>query len=110
AGSALFLISVSLLYGVTGTLNMADMGRVVAAMDPADLPLVHTGGLLLFLVFALKAAIAPLYFWLPSAYAAATGPVAALFAVMTKLGIYTIVRVYCQVFGLEGGVVDFLQP
>jgi multicomponent K+:H+ antiporter subunit D len=111
AGSALFLISVSLLYGVTGTLNMADMGRRIAALDPADLPLAHTGGLLLFLVFGLKAAIAPLYFWLPSAYAAASGPVAALFAVMTKLGIYAIVRVYTQVFGPEGGgFADFLLP
>jgi multicomponent K+:H+ antiporter subunit D len=110
AGSALFLISVSLLYGVLGTLNMADMGRKVASLDAADLPLVHTGGLLLFLVFGLKAAIAPLYFWLPSAYAAATGPVAALFAVMTKVGIYTLVRVYCQVFGLDGGLPEFLQP
>lgn len=111
AGSALFLISVALLYGVTGTLNMADMGRRIATMDPADLPLIHTGGLLLFLVFGLKAAIAPLYFWLPSAYAAASGPVAALFAVMTKLGIYAIVRVYSQVFGPQtGGFAEFLLP
>lgn len=112
AGSALFLISVSLLYGVTGTLNMADMGRRIAALDPAQLPLAHTGGLLLFLVFGLKAAIVPLYFWLPSAYAAASGPVAALFAVMTKLGIYSLMRVYSQVFGPEGGggFAEFLQP
>lgn len=111
AGSALFLIAVALLYGVTGTLNMADMGERIVALEPADRPLAHTGGLLLFVVFGLKAAIAPLYFWLPSAYAAATGPVAALFAVMTKVGIYSIVRVYSLVFAAdEGGFASFLAP
>lgn len=111
AGSALFLIAVALLYGVTGTLNMADMGERIAALDPADRPLARTGGLLLFVVFGLKAAIAPLYFWLPGAYAAAAGPVAALFAVMTKVGIYSIVRVYSLVFAPDGGsFADFLSP
>jgi Formate hydrogenlyase subunit 3/Multisubunit Na+/H+ antiporter, MnhD subunit len=111
AGSALFLIAVSLLYGVTGTLNMADMGARVAALDPADRPLAHTGGLLLFVVFGLKAAIAPLYFWLPGAYAAAVGPVAALFAVMTKVGIYSIVRVYGLAFSEGGaGFAEFFNP
>jgi multicomponent K+:H+ antiporter subunit D len=109
AGSALFLIAVSLLYGVTGTLNMADMGARIAALDPADRPLAHTGGLLLFVVFGLKAAIAPLYFWLPGAYTAAVGPVAALFAVMTKVGIYSIVRVYGLAFA-DGGFAAFFQP
>lgn len=104
AGSALFLIAVSLLYGVTGTLNMADMGQRIAQLDPADRSLAITGGLLLFAVFGLKAAVAPLYFWLPSAYAAAAGPVAALFAVMTKLGIYSMVRVYSLVFASEPGL------
>lgn len=111
AGSALFLIAVALLYGVTGTLNMADMGERIAALDPADRPLAHTGGLLLFVVFGLKAAVAPLYFWLPGAYAAAVGPVAALFAVMTKVGIYSILRVYGLAFAPEGdGFAGFLSP
>lgn len=104
AGSALFLIAVSLLYGVTGTLNMADMGQRIAQLNPADRPLAITGGLLLFVVFGLKAAVVPLYFWLPNAYAAASGPVAALFAVMTKLGIYSMVRVYSLVFASEPGL------
>lgn len=111
AGSALFLIAVALLYGVTGTLNMADMGQRISELSPADRPLANTGGLLLFVVFGLKAAIVPLYFWLPSAYASAAGPVAALFAVMTKLGIYTILRVYSLTFGMDGeGFADFLLP
>ena len=111
AGSALFLIAVALLYGVTGTLNMVDMGERITALDPADRPLAHTGGLLLFVVFGLKAAVAPLYFWLPGAYAAAVGPVAALFAVMTKVGIYSILRVYGLAFAPEGaGFAGFLSP
>ncbi|HEX6132703.1 MAG TPA: monovalent cation/H+ antiporter subunit D [Longimicrobiales bacterium] len=99
AGSSLFLIAVGTLYGMTGTLNMADMARKVAAVPAADVPLLHAAALLLLMVFALKAAVAPLYFWLPSAYAAASAPVAALFAIMTKVGVYAIVRVYTLVFG-----------
>ncbi|WP_185268224.1 monovalent cation/H+ antiporter subunit D [Halopseudomonas xiamenensis] len=98
-GSALFLIAVGTLYGVTGTLNMADLSQRVAQLPPADVPLVGTAAMLLLVVFGLKAAVFPLYFWLPRAYAAATPPVAALFAIMTKVGIYSILRVYLQVFG-----------
>ncbi|MGE5171266.1 MAG: monovalent cation/H+ antiporter subunit D [Rudaea sp.] len=106
-GSALFLIAVSLLYALTGTLNMADMARAVAAADPADAALIRAGGLLLFVVFALKAAVVPLGFWLPATYAAATGPVAALFAIMTKLGVYAILRVATLVFApVAGGAVE----
>jgi multicomponent K+:H+ antiporter subunit D len=103
-GSALFLIAVGTLYGVTGTLNMADMAQRVAALGPADAALVRAAALLLLIVFALKAALVPLYFWLPNAYAAATASVAALFAVMTKVGVYSIVRVYTLIFGPSAGV------
>ena len=104
-GSALFLIAVSALYGVTGALNMADLAAKVAQVSEADAPLVATAGVLLLVVFGLKAAIVPLYFWLPRAYAAASAPVAALFAIMTKVGVYSIVRVYTQVFGDAAGQV-----
>lgn len=103
-GSALYLIAVALLYGMTGTLNMADMALKVAAAPPADAALIQAGALMLLIVFALKAALLPLYFWLPSAYAAASAPVAALFAIMTKVGVYTIFRVYTLVFGPDAGV------
>jgi len=98
-GSALFLIAVGTLYGVLGTLNMADLSQRVAQLAPADIPLVGAAAMLLLVVFGLKAAVFPLYFWLPRAYAAATPPVAALFAIMTKVGIYSILRVYTQIFG-----------
>lgn len=98
AGSALFLISLGVLYGATGTLNMADMARRVAVMTGDQAALVTAGALLLIVVFSLKAALLPLYFWLPRTYSAAPAPVAALFAIMTKLGLYAILRVNSLIF------------
>jgi len=88
---------------MTGTLNMADMARKVAAAPAADAALIRAGALLLMLVFAIKAALFPLYFWLPRAYAAADAPVAALFAVMTKVGVYAMLRVSTLIFGPDAG-------
>jgi multicomponent K+:H+ antiporter subunit D len=111
AGSSLFLVAVSMLYGLTGTLNMADMAAVIGDMDPADGPLVATAALLLLLVFALKAALVPIYFWLPRAYASASAPVAAIFAVMTKVGVYAIIRVYMLIFGdTAGSIANLALP
>ena len=101
--SGLFLIAVALLYGVTGTLNMADLVGRVGALPPADAPLARAAALLLLVVFAVKAAAFPLYLWLPGAYAAATAPAAALFAIMTKVGLYAIVRVHGTIFGPGAG-------
>ena len=85
-GSSLFLIAVGLIYSVTGTLNMADLALKVPQVPPADQALLQTGAVLLLLVFGVKAALVPLHFWLPGTYANAPGPVAALFAIMTKVG------------------------
>jgi multicomponent K+:H+ antiporter subunit D len=104
AGSALFLIAVAMLFGVTGTLNMADLAVRVAALGPQDAAMVRSAALLLLVVFCVKAALLPLYFWLPDAYGSATAPVAALFAIMTKVGVYAIARMYTLVFGEGGGV------
>lgn len=108
AGSSLFLIAVGILYGATGTLNMADMGDKLASLPAEREGLVTAGALMLLVVFGLKAAILPLYFWLPRAYAAAPAPVAALFAIMTKVGAYSILRMYTLVFGPEVGVTEGL--
>jgi multicomponent K+:H+ antiporter subunit D len=111
AGSGLFLIAVALLYGVTGTLNMADLAVRVAAAGGNDAALIQSAGLMLLVVFCVKAALLPLYFWLPDTYAAATAPVAALFAIMTKVGIYVIARVFTLVFGADAGPAAHLaQP
>jgi multicomponent K+:H+ antiporter subunit D len=103
AASGLFLLGVSLLYAVTGTLNMADLALRVPRVAPADVPLARAAALLLLVVFAVKAAAFPLYLWLPRAYAVAQAPVAALFAIMTKVGVYSIVRVHGVIFGAGAG-------
>lgn len=102
-GSSLFLIALGLLYALTGTLNMADMGLKVALVAPEDQGLLRIAALLLVSVFALKAAIAPLHLWLPRTYAVSTPAVAALFAIMTKVGVYSLIRVVPQVFGESAG-------
>jgi len=102
-GSTLFLIAMGLLYGLTGTLNMADMSLRVAALPAGDQGLLRAAALLLVAVFALKAAILPLHLWLPRTYAAAAPAVAALFAIMTKVGVYAIIRVVPLVFGADAG-------
>ena len=109
AGSSLFLIAVGILYGATGTLNMADMAIRVAQLPAERDGLVSAGALMLLVVFGLKAAILPLYFWLPKAYASAPAPVAALFAIMTKVGIYAILRVYSLIFGDSAGGLEALE-
>ncbi|MBI1402869.1 MAG: monovalent cation/H+ antiporter subunit D [Porphyrobacter sp.] len=102
-GSSLFLIALGLLYALTGTLNMADMGLRVAEIAPADQGLLRIAALLLASVFAIKAAVVPLHLWLPRTYDVATPAVAALFAIMTKVGVYSLIRVVPQVFGEGAG-------
>ncbi len=102
-GSALFLIGVSLLYAMTGTLNMADMALKVAVAPAEDAALIRAGALIMLVVFAIKAALLPLYFWLPDAYSVAKAPVAAMFAIMTKVGAYAVIRVYTLIFGAAAG-------
>ncbi|MGF6956300.1 monovalent cation/H+ antiporter subunit D [Paraburkholderia youngii] len=105
-GSSFFLVAIGVLYGVTGTLNMVDMGERLARLGTDTLPLAQFAGATLMLVFGLKAAVFPMSFWLPQAYRSAIGPVAALFAIMTKVGIYAMLRCDALVFGAAGGVLD----
>jgi multicomponent K+:H+ antiporter subunit D len=102
-GSALFLVALGLLYGLTATLNMADLAVRVAALGPADQGLLRVAGLLLTTVFALKAAAVPLHLWLPRTYAATMPAVAALFAIMTKVGVYAMIRTVPLIFGAHAG-------
>jgi multicomponent K+:H+ antiporter subunit D len=103
AGSALFLVAVGLLYGLTGTLNMASLAIALAQLPAESAALAQAAALMLLVVFAVKAALLPLYFWLPDAYASATAPVAALFAIMTKVGVYAIARTTTLLFGATTG-------
>lgn len=106
-GSTLFLIALGVLYGMTGTLNMADMGVRIAAAPAGDQPLIRMGAQILIVVFALKAALLPLQLWLPRAYSNTSAPVAALFAILTKVGVYSILRTTVLIFGAEAGAVAF---
>jgi multicomponent K+:H+ antiporter subunit D len=101
--SLFFLIGVSLIYGVTGALNMADIASRVAAIPDHDRALFHIGCAILGVAFLVKAAAWPLGFWLPGAYAAASAPVAAVFAILSKVGVYVILRLSTLLFGADAG-------
>ncbi|WP_336490199.1 monovalent cation/H+ antiporter subunit D [Methylobacterium nigriterrae] len=103
AASLLFLVGVSLIYGVTGTLNMADLAIRIPAVAPENRPLLEAGAGILGIVFLLKAGMWPLCFWLPTTYAAVAAPVAAIFAIMTKVGVYIVLRLWLLLFGVEAG-------
>lgn len=107
-GSTLFLIAVGMIYSVAGTLNMADLALKVPQVAAADQALLQAGALLLLLVFCIKAALVPVHFWLPGTYANAPAPVAALFAIMTKVGAYCVIRLYVLAFGEEAGAAAWL--
>ncbi|MEK9199221.1 Na+/H+ antiporter subunit D [Ureibacillus sp. FSL E2-3493] len=98
--SAFFVITVAFLYSVVGTLNMADISQKIAEINqPGILTVI---AVLFLLVFGMKAAIFPLYFWLPGAYSAPPIPVLALFgALLTKVGVYAITRTYTLFFTQE---------
>ena len=90
--SALFLLAAALIYGVTGTLNMAELAQRVAQLDGAERSLFDIGAALLGIVFLVKAGAWPLNFWLPATYGSAMPPVAGVFAVLTKVGVYALLR------------------
>lgn len=91
--SFLLLIALAIIYGLTGTLNMADLAVQAAELSAADRRLFEAGAAVLGVAFLIKAAAWPLNFWLPPAYANAAPPVAGMFAIMTKVGIYALVRI-----------------
>lgn len=101
--SLLFLIGVSLIYGTTGTLNMADLAARIPSIADEDRALLETGAGILGVAFLLKAGMWPLCFWLPATYAAAAPPVAAIFAIMTKVGAYIVLRLWLLLFGEGAG-------
>ena len=92
--SLLFLIGAALIYGAAGTLNIADLASRVAALGPEDAYLLRVGASVLALAFLTKGAMWPLGFWLPTTYAAASPPVGAMLVLMTKVGIYALLRVW----------------
>ena len=105
--SSLFLIGAALIYGVTGTLNFADLAIKIPQVSEADQGLLHAGAAILATAFLAKAGMWPLNFWLVPAYSAASAPVAAMFAIMTKVGIYTLLRLWTLLFSGQAGASAF---
>ncbi|WP_273793169.1 monovalent cation/H+ antiporter subunit D [Brucella anthropi] len=101
--SSLFLIGVSLIYGVTGTLNMADLAQRIPQVALEDRMLLEAGAAVLGVAFLVKAGMWPLNFWLAPTYTAAAAPVAAVFAIMSKVGIYVLLRLSPLMFGIGAG-------
>ena len=92
AASLLFLIGVALIYAATGTLNMADLARHWREVSTGNRVLFEVGGAILGIAFLAKAGMWPLCLWLPGAYSASSAPAGALFAILTKVGVYAILR------------------
>jgi multicomponent K+:H+ antiporter subunit D len=101
--SMLFLLGVSLIFGVTGTLNMAALAELIPHVPERTRALLHAGAAILGVAFLIKTAMWPLGFWLPRTYAAASPAVAAMFALMTKVGIYVLLRLSLLLFGDGAG-------
>lgn len=101
--SMLFLLGVSLIFGVTGTLNMAALAELIPHVPERTRALLHAGAAILGVAFLIKTAMWPLGFWLPRTYAAAPPAVAAMFALMTKVGIYVLLRLGLLLFGDGAG-------
>ncbi|XWN51538.1 Na+/H+ antiporter subunit D [Anoxybacillus flavithermus] len=100
--SALFVVGVAYLYGVTGTLNMAHLAERISEIGMS--PILTVIAVLFIIVFGLKGAIFPLYFWLPGAYYAPPTPVLALFGgLLTKVGVYSILRTFTLLFTSDVG-------
>ncbi len=106
--SLLFLIGVALIYSVTGTLNMADLAIRIPQINEANRTMLESGAAILSVAFLIKAGMWPLNFWLPTTYAAAPAPSAAIFAIMSKVGIYVLLRLSLLFFGNDPGFSESL--
>ncbi|HRN81473.1 MAG TPA: monovalent cation/H+ antiporter subunit D [Nitrosomonas europaea] len=106
--SLLFLIGVALIYSVTGTLNMADLAIRTPQINEANRTMLESGAAILSVAFLIKAGMWPLNFWLPTTYAAAPAPSAAIFAIMSKVGIYVLLRLSLLFFGSDPGFPESL--
>lgn len=102
AAALLFLIGVAMIYGVTGTLNMADLALRISSIPQENRVLLEAGAGILGIAFLIKAGMWPLSFWLPTTYTAAPAPVAAIFAIMSKVGVYVILRLSLLFFDETG--------
>ncbi len=103
SASLLFLIGVSMIYGISGTLNMADLAGRVAGVAAEDRALLEAGAAILGLAFLIKAGMWPLGFWLPNTYSTVGAASAAIVSILSKVGIYAVLRLWLLVFGDAAG-------
>lgn len=102
-GGTLFVAGVALVYATTGTVNFADLARVTETMGGPQAAAITTASMVLLLVFALKAAVFPVFFWLPDSYPMVPAGVNGFFAgLMTKVGVYSLLRVFVMTFRQPG--------
>ena len=95
--SIIFLTAIAVLYGLTGSLNMADLANKVAAVE--NRALVEITAILFLIGFGIKSAVFPLYFWLPASYHTPPSAVSAIFGgLLTKVGVYALIRVFTLIF------------
>lgn len=95
--SMIFLTGIGLLYGITGTLNMADLALQVPAVE--NRTLINLTAVFFIVGFGIKSALFPLYFWLPSSYHTPPSAVAAIFGgLLTKVGVYALFRIFTLIF------------
>ncbi|WP_042695769.1 monovalent cation/H+ antiporter subunit D, partial [Azospirillum sp. B506] len=103
AASLLFLIGVSIIYGVAGTLNMAELANRIAAVAAEDRAMLEAGAAILGIAFLIKAGMWPLGFWLPNTYATVGAASAAIISILSKVGFYAVLRLWLLMFGESGG-------
>jgi multicomponent Na+:H+ antiporter subunit D len=102
-GGALFVVGVALIYALAGTLNFADLAQRTAALTGTRAALVTATSMILLVVFALKAGTFPVFFWLPDSYPVVPAGVNGYFAgLLTKVGVYSLLRVFVMTFRQEG--------
>lgn len=103
AASFFFLIGIALIYAATGTLNYADLALKIASLGSTDRFMLQTGAAILSVAFLTKSAMWPLGFWLPITYSAACAPIAAMLVLLTKIGVYVILRLWWLMFSAHAG-------
>jgi multicomponent K+:H+ antiporter subunit D len=101
--SLLFLVGASMIYGLAGTLNMADLAERIPTLAEEDRGLLEAGAAILGVAFLIKAGMWPLGFWLPTTYAAASAPSAAILSILSKVGVYAVLRLWLLLFGEGAG-------
>ncbi|MFD2517149.1 proton-conducting transporter transmembrane domain-containing protein [Salinimicrobium flavum] len=105
--SIIFLTAIAVLYGLTGSLNMADLVDKVAAVE--NRTLVQVNALLFLVGFGIKSAVFPLYFWLPASYHTPPSAVSSIFGgLLTKVGVYALIRIFTLIFEVDGLIENVL--